>query len=51
MGGRWHKTYGRIHIFYGKGNENLELCKNSLCIRESYHQLGGLRLLVILCHT
>jgi exonuclease III len=25
MGGRWHQTCGRIHIFYGKGNENHEL--------------------------
>jgi hypothetical protein len=25
MGGRWHRTCGRIHIFYGKWNENHEL--------------------------
>jgi hypothetical protein len=25
MGGRWHRTFGRIHIFYGKENENHEL--------------------------
>jgi hypothetical protein len=25
MGGWWHRTCGRIHIFYGKGNENNEL--------------------------
>jgi hypothetical protein len=25
MGGQWHRTYGRIHIFYGKGNKNHEL--------------------------
>jgi hypothetical protein len=25
MGGRWHRTCGRIYIFYGKGNENHEL--------------------------
>jgi hypothetical protein len=25
MEGRWHRTCQRIHIFYGKGNENHEL--------------------------
>jgi hypothetical protein len=25
MGGWWHQTCWRIHIFYGKGNENHEL--------------------------
>jgi hypothetical protein len=25
MGERWHRTCGRIHFFYGKGNENHEL--------------------------
>jgi hypothetical protein len=25
MGGRWHQTCGRIHMFYGKGNESNEL--------------------------
>jgi hypothetical protein len=26
MGGRWRRSDRRIHIFYGKGNENHELC-------------------------
>jgi hypothetical protein len=26
VGGRWHGICVRIHIFYGKGNENNELC-------------------------
>jgi hypothetical protein len=26
MGGQWHRTSRRIHILYGKGNENHELC-------------------------
>jgi hypothetical protein len=25
MGGRWHRTCRRTHIFYGKGNGNHEL--------------------------
>jgi hypothetical protein len=25
MGGQWHRTSRRIHILYGKGNENHEL--------------------------
>jgi hypothetical protein len=25
MGGQWHRTCRRVHIFYGKGNENHEL--------------------------
>jgi hypothetical protein len=25
MGGQWHHTSRRIHILYGKGNENHEL--------------------------
>jgi hypothetical protein len=25
MEGRWHRTCGRIHIFYGKRNENHKL--------------------------
>jgi exonuclease III len=25
MGGQWHRTSSRIHIVYGKGNENHEL--------------------------
>jgi hypothetical protein len=25
MGGQWHQTCGRIHIFYRNGNENQEL--------------------------
>jgi exonuclease III len=25
MGGRWHRTSGRVHIFLWKGNENHEL--------------------------
>jgi hypothetical protein len=51
MGGRWHRTCGRIHIYYGKGNENHELGTGSLCIRESYQQLRGFSLSVIGCHT
>jgi hypothetical protein len=38
MGGRWHKSCWRIHIFLLKGE------------RESYQQLRDLSLLVIGCH-
>jgi hypothetical protein len=47
MGGRWHRTSRRIHIFYGKGNEKHELGTDCLCIRE-YQQLRGLRLVRLL---
>jgi hypothetical protein len=30
MGGQWHRTCRRIHILYGKGNENHELCAGFL---------------------
>jgi hypothetical protein len=48
MGGQWHLTSRRIHTLYGKGNENHELGTGFLCIRESYQQLRGLSLIVIL---
>jgi hypothetical protein len=41
MGGQWHRT-GRItHIFYGKGNENLELGPLSF-VHKRFQQLKGL---------
>jgi hypothetical protein len=42
---------GEYTCFYGKRNENHELGTGFLCIRESHHQLRGLSLLVIGCHT
>jgi hypothetical protein len=42
---------GEYTFFYGKGNENHELGTGFLFIRESYHQLRGLSLLVMGCHT
>jgi hypothetical protein len=52
MGGRWHQTSRKIHIFYGKENKNHDLSTGFfLCIRESYQQLRGLSLLAIGCHT
>jgi hypothetical protein len=42
---------GEYTFFYGKGNENLELGKDILYIRESYQQLRRLSLLMIGCHT
>jgi hypothetical protein len=42
---------GEYTLFYGKGNENHKLNIGFLCIRESYHQLSWLSLLVIGCHT
>jgi hypothetical protein len=33
MGGWRYKTSRRIHILYGKGNENHELGRGILCIR------------------
>jgi hypothetical protein len=44
MGGRWHRTCGKIHIIYGKGKEKYELRTGLMCITESYQQLGGLSL-------
>jgi hypothetical protein len=38
MGGRWHRTSRRAHIFYGMGSENRELGTGFLCIRESNQQ-------------
>jgi hypothetical protein len=40
---------GEYTFFDGKRNENHELGTDFLCIRESYEQLRGLRLLVIGC--
>jgi hypothetical protein len=51
MGGQWHRTSRRIHILYGKGNENNELDTGFLYIRESYQQLRGVSLLMIGRHT
>jgi hypothetical protein len=51
MGGRWNRI-NRTYIFlYVKRNENHDLGKFFLCIRESYQQLIGSSLLVIGCHT
>jgi hypothetical protein len=41
---------GKYTFFYGKGNENHELGRVFLYIRESYKQLRRLSLLVIGCH-
>jgi hypothetical protein len=49
--GKWYRTSRRIHILYGKGNENHELGTGFLYIRESSQQLSGLSLLMIGCHT
>jgi hypothetical protein len=49
--GQWQRTSRRIHMLYGKGNENHELGTRFLYIRESYQQLRGLSLLVIGCHN
>jgi hypothetical protein len=53
MGGLWHQTCHRIHIFLWKGewNENHGVGTGILCIRETYRQLRGLSLIVIECHT
>jgi hypothetical protein len=51
MGGWWHQTSRKIHIFYGKGNENHELGTGFLYIRESCQQLSGLHVFVTGCHT
>jgi hypothetical protein len=52
---RWEgggtEPVGEYTFFYGKGNENHELGTGFLCIRESYHQIRGLSLCVIGCHT
>jgi hypothetical protein len=42
---------GGYLFFYEKVNENHEIGTVFLCIRESYQQLRGLKLLVIGCHT
>jgi hypothetical protein len=42
---------GEYTFFYGKRNENHELGKGFLYIREPYQQLRGLSLLMIGCHT
>jgi hypothetical protein len=42
---------GKYTFFYGKGSENHELGTRFLCIRDSYHQLRGLSLLVIGYHA
>jgi hypothetical protein len=48
---RWEgsgtEPVGEYTFFYGKENENHELCIGLLCIRESYQQLRWLSLLVI----
>jgi hypothetical protein len=52
MGGRWHRTCGRIHIFLWKGKrESWIRYRFFFCITESYQQLRELSLLVIGCHT
>jgi hypothetical protein len=42
---------GEFTFFNVKRNDNNELGTGFMCIRESYQQLGGLSLLVIVCHT
>jgi hypothetical protein len=51
MGKQWHRTSRRIHILYGKGNENHELVTGFLYIRELYQQFRGLILLMMGCRT
>jgi hypothetical protein len=52
---RWESSgtepAGDYTFFYGKGNENHELGTEFLCMREPCHQLRGLSLLMIGCHT
>jgi hypothetical protein len=50
-GGGGTKPVREYMFFYGKGNEYHELGTFFLCLRESYQQLRGLSLLVIVCHT
>jgi hypothetical protein len=51
---RWEgggsKPAGEYTFFYGMGNENHELGRGFVCIKESYQQLRGLSLLMIGCH-
>jgi hypothetical protein len=50
---RWERggtePAGKYTFFYGKGNENDELCIGFSCITESYQQLRRQSLLVIGC--